>query len=260
MRLQLKKHRRSNNDLRPFRHEHSFKLAEIEILSGNIFGFLANSHTNAERSKLIPDSSDSTRHTLANAAIGQKTPVDAIVEATISEDEFNAVEAEVSNESDFNSLDPRSVVLNRIGSFIWVGILSIGSLIGAGSSFALNQWIGLWWLVGPIAFLALIGLLVWFAYYWPMVAFRHAKWRLVATGLEIHRGVFWRHRISIPAARVQHVDVSQGPLQRHFELGSLIVHTAGTSNASVMLEGLAFETAQQLRDELVQQRESLDVT
>jgi hypothetical protein len=50
--------------------------------------------------------------------------------------------------------------------------------------------------------------------------------------------------------------VSQGPLERKFELGTLTIHTAGTENASVAIDGLAHVTAIELRDKLVAQRKS----
>ena len=54
----------------------------------------------------------------------------------------------------------------------------------------------------------------------------------------------------MPRSRVQHTDVSQGPLERHYGLGTLVVYTAGTDHARVSLPGLAHEVAIQLRDDL----------
>jgi membrane protein YdbS with pleckstrin-like domain len=54
-----------------------------------------------------------------------------------------------------------------------------------------------------------------------------------ARGLEIRRGVFWRSVVNVPRSRVQHTDVSQGPLERSYGLGTLIVYTAGTDHAQV---------------------------
>ncbi len=90
--------------------------------------------------------------------------------------------------------------------------------------------------------------------------YRTTRWRLNDSGLEIQRGVWWKHRIAIPTTRVQHVDVSQGPLQRVFRLGTLTVHTAGTKNASIELAGLEHEQAILLRDELIEQKGTADVT
>lgn len=44
--------------------------------------------------------------------------------------------------------------------------------------------------------------------------------------------------------------MSQGPLQRKFDLSELIVHTAGTRNASVKLPGILFKKAESLRESL----------
>ena len=57
-------------------------------------------------------------------------------------------------------------------------------------------------------------------------------------GIEIRRGVWWRHVVHVPRSRVQHTDVNQGPIERTYGLAHLIIHTAGTISASVALEGL----------------------
>jgi hypothetical protein len=49
-------------------------------------------------------------------------------------------------------------------------------------------------------------------------------------------------------ARVQHLDVAQGPLERTFGVARLILHTAGTSHAIVVLPGISRPTAEELRD------------
>jgi uncharacterized protein len=56
--------------------------------------------------------------------------------------------------------------------------------------------------------------------------------------------------VAVPRTRIQHLDVAQGPVQRRFGLGTLVLHTAGTFSASVALDGLAHETAMALRDDL----------
>ena len=64
---------------------------------------------------------------------------------------------------------------------------------------------------------------------------------------------------AVPWARVQHADVSQGPIQRMYGVGTLTIHTAGTSNSSVNLAGLSHELAISLRDKIIRQRASGDV-
>ena len=64
-------------------------------------------------------------------------------------------------------------------------------------------------------------------------------------------GVVWRSVVTVPRSRVQHTDVAQGPLQRVFGIATLIVYTAGTEHAFVSLRGLAPETANAIRDFLI---------
>jgi len=80
--------------------------------------------------------------------------------------------------------------------------------------------------------------------------YRHFGYAMNDHGLYINRGVFWRKKIVVPRNRVQHTDVTQGPLERKFELSELVVHTAGTRNASVRLPGILFDDAEILRESL----------
>lgn len=110
-------------------------------------------------------------------------------------------------------------------------------------------------LIGLVAaggvWLAFSGLLAWRAHAWPAIAYGHTSYKVDAQGIEIRRGVFWRTITSIPRSRVQHTDVSQGPLQRTHELGTLVVYTAGTDHARVDLPGLAHARALLVREHLL---------
>ena len=75
--------------------------------------------------------------------------------------------------------------------------------------------------------------------------------RVDTQGIEIRRGVLWRRTITVPKSRVQHTDVSQGPLQRTYALGTLVVYTAGTDHAKVELPGLSYARAMRIRDHLL---------
>ncbi len=188
------------------------------------------------------------------------TPLSEKLPAGINEAGGEGVggEAAESVGTGWRKLDPRQVALERVGGLIFFGVVFVGSLVGL-VIWWLTAGLSLGWWIGLGAGVLLNGLLLWSALWWPAIAHRHAQWRLDETGLEIHRGVFWRHQLAVPLARLQHADVLQGPLQRRFGLGKLTVHTAGTANASVELDGLAFETASWLRDQLIRQRETLDV-
>lgn len=98
------------------------------------------------------------------------------------------------------------------------------------------------------ALVALAGLSAWFL---PPLRLAHTRWRLTALGLEIRRGVWFRHWISVPRARVQHTDVERGPLGRRFGLATLVLHTAGHQDSEVRLDGLEHGVALALRDHLL---------
>jgi membrane protein YdbS with pleckstrin-like domain len=162
-------------------------------------------------------------------------------------------------ESGFQKRHPNSVTVDRISSFIFAAVVGIGLVVGLAIVAVSNRGVGTVWFSLLFAGILLTIMLTWLAVYWPKWDYDRTSWRLSETGLEIRGGVIWRHRISIPTARVQHADVSQGPLQRKYGLGSLTVHTAGTQNASVALDGLLHETALELRDKVVRHRKQTDV-
>lgn len=159
---------------------------------------------------------------------------------------------------EFQSVDSRNIKLQTYVSLITAVVLSIGGLVGLLGTYVTT---GLGWITYTVAGVVcvLVLFLFWCSFFWPRMSHRKTSYRLDESGLLIHRGVFFRHRISVPTARVQHADVSQGPLQRQFDLGTLTVHTAGTSNASVELDGLQHAVALQLRDQIVRQRKAIDV-
>jgi membrane protein YdbS with pleckstrin-like domain len=68
--------------------------------------------------------------------------------------------------------------------------------------------------------------------------------------LRVVRGVLFHSDTVVPFGRVQHIDVSQGPLERLFSIATLTLHTAGNHNASVHLPGLEQELAKDLREEI----------
>lgn len=74
---------------------------------------------------------------------------------------------------------------------------------------------------------------------------------LMTDGLLVSRGVWWRSEKFVPLARIQHTDVGQGPIARHYGIATLKVFTAGTVAGEVDVEGLGREDAIALRDQLL---------
>ncbi len=72
-----------------------------------------------------------------------------------------------------------------------------------------------------------------------------------ASGLRYRHGVWWQSEVFIPAARVQHTEVNQGPIARRFGIGRLKVFTAAVQLGALEIDGLAYADALLLRDRLL---------
>ncbi len=84
----------------------------------------------------------------------------------------------------------------------------------------------------------------------PRLRYRFWRYERRPEELYLERGIWNRVRTVVPLRRIQHLDVSQDVLERNFDLGKLIVHTAGTRSSDVVLPGLRIDEAERLRDEL----------
>jgi uncharacterized protein len=151
----------------------------------------------------------------------------------------------------FRQLDPRSIALERIEGWIATAVISPGTLL-ASVVFMLASDAPIW--VAP--FLLILWLivtlgLIWHTLRWPDLAFQRTSYKIDALGIEIHSGVIWRNVVNVPRSRVQHIDVSQGPIERRFGLSTLTIYTAGTQHSQIVLPGLEHSTALAVRDHLL---------
>jgi uncharacterized protein len=156
----------------------------------------------------------------------------------------------------FQQVDPKYIIAERIAGGILTAILSLGAVLAFlvwGTTLFFSGASAMAWgiLVACLfASAALLGVFGWILNHWPLLEHRHLSWRLNQVGLEIQRGVWWQHRISVPRDRVQHTDISQGPLLRRYSLAKLTIHTAGTHSPTIELPGVSMDVAQQLKGEL----------
>ncbi len=81
----------------------------------------------------------------------------------------------------------------------------------------------------------------------------HRGWAMREHDLIAKSGVLWRSVTVLPIARIQHVETSHGPLERFHGIARVKLFTAGGMTADLVLLGLDLETADRLREYLVEQ-------
>jgi membrane protein YdbS with pleckstrin-like domain len=161
-----------------------------------------------------------------------------------------AEESEAIVDGEEHPVDPRSVKVARIIGVSVTLLIAMAPLIFITIGWALGGIPNAVYLPLLGGLLLLLALPVLFAFKWPAARHKRLRYLVDEGGLRIRRGVFWRKVIWIPISRVQHTDVSRGPVQRRFGLATLTVHTAGTAGASISLAGLEQGIAKRLCDHL----------
>jgi membrane protein YdbS with pleckstrin-like domain len=139
-------------------------------------------------------------------------------------------------------VDPKAVALWRWQAaitFVVFAVPLVGVILRAPSPAS-------WLLPGAYAVLAFC--CVWTL---PSAHYRALEYGVDAQGIAVQRGIFWRSRIALPRIRIQHSDVSQGPLERRYGVATLKLYTAGSRYTKIELSGLAHVDALALRDALI---------
>lgn len=151
---------------------------------------------------------------------------------------------------EFHHLDPKVVALWRVQAAIsWATMLVLLAIPAALVGF-LTEFPGARGLAAVAWGLVLL-LAVYFVAIVPGRRYRWSLWRVDGRVVEIRRGRVFRSAHLIPLSRLQHVDLQSDPFERMFGLSTLVLHTAGTHQASLSLSGLATKDAEGLRDRLV---------
>jgi membrane protein YdbS with pleckstrin-like domain len=138
-------------------------------------------------------------------------------------------------------LPPGLLRMRRLLLVVWLGPLTValGVLLGVFAGPA--------WAAFALAPLAVI------AWGWRMIGRNWRSWRYAerADDLLISRGVLWREDTVVPYGRMQLVEVTSGPVERHFGLASVQLHTAAAAT-DARIPGLPPEEAERLRDRLTE--------
>lgn len=141
-------------------------------------------------------------------------------------------------------LEPGQLTVMRIHAAMF-GIVALAIAAAANAALWTGLGVPLGAVVGPVALL-----LAWPVLFGPARRFRAWGYAADDQELRVRHGVVVQVQTVVPFGRVQHIDVSQGPIERSFGVARLVLHTAGTANSEVVLPGLSRERAEALRDEI----------
>ncbi|WP_462418487.1 PH domain-containing protein [Kytococcus sp. Marseille-QA3725] len=134
--------------------------------------------------------------------------------------------------------------VNEVVGLVITAVIASGVL---GTWWVLGEGAPPWWawaIVGAILLLELVTLLVA-----PRLRYRWARWEATPDAVYTRRGWLSIERRMVPLARIQTVDVSRGPIMRHFDLTDVKITTA-SSAGDITIEALDDARAQVLLEQL----------
>lgn len=139
-------------------------------------------------------------------------------------------------------LDPAVVTVWRaIAASVAAPVVLVAAGVGAATGLA---WV---WLAAVVLLVVAAVAVGWL----PAAAYDRFRWGIEDGIVRIQRGIVFRTEASVPAFRIQHIDLTQGPLDRWAGLQHLVVHTAAPA-ADLELPGIAASEAPRVRAQLLE--------
>jgi len=77
-----------------------------------------------------------------------------------------------------------------------------------------------------------------FVWYWINQYYASISYALTDNEIVVHKGVWWKKKGYVPYNRITNINIVQGPISRRFELGTVLIQTAGFSGGTSSSRGL----------------------
>ncbi|MHC4792031.1 MAG: PH domain-containing protein [Planctomycetota bacterium] len=122
----------------------------------------------------------------------------------------------------------------------------------------LTVWIVLLFLVDTVAFsLCIVGWLILASLFllWIPAFYKSLEYVIDSDSVKMNKGVFWKKRVTVPFTKITNLDVTQGPVQRAFDIGTIHVQTAGAGGpegARAELKLLGVRDLDQVKDTIME--------
>ena len=109
--------------------------------------------------------------------------------------------------------------LKTLWIMTWAFSLILGILFLAAITAAVSLWI-----VGISIFGWIIIMI--FVIIWIPAAFNALEYYIDDEGVKMRCGVVWKKQVTVPYSKITNVDITQGPMQRYYNIGTIHVQTA----------------------------------
>jgi len=122
----------------------------------------------------------------------------------------------------------------------------------------LTVWTVLLLVVEPLIFgLCLVGwlILMFLIVLWIPAFYNSLEYVIDIDSVRARAGVFWRKRVTIPFNKITNIDITQGPIQRIFDIGTVHVQTAGAGGqqgAQAELRLLGIRQLEEIKDAIME--------
>jgi len=137
--------------------------------------------------------------------------------------------------------------LKTLWIMTWAFSLILGILFLAAITAAVSLWI-----VGISIFGWIIIMI--FVIIWIPAAFNALEYYIDDEGVKMRCGVVWKKQVTVPYSKITNVDITQGPMQRYYNIGTIHVQTAGASGkqgerAELKINGI--KELEEVRDTII---------
>lgn len=145
------------------------------------------------------------------------------------------------NDIKYQGLENEYLNAEMIAQGIFWAIIVLTAL---GSNFIVGDQAPSW--IKYLIYVVLASLAV-FSLMMTYLGFKRKKYALRQRDIIYSSGVLWRSNVVVPFNRIQHAEVSQGPLDRLFNLARLKIYTAGGSSSDLAIPGLHPDGAERIK-------------
>lgn len=148
----------------------------------------------------------------------------------------------------YHQLPSRSIKAMYMGSAIIIAILT---LFPIGYFCCIDRINGAYRSLLSISIIAIYAVCVAYLLAYPIVFFRHYRYRIGSDDLDVRRGVIFHSHAIVPVERIHQVQVTRGPIDRRFDLADVTVTTAGGQYTMVHLDVSEAEDIASKLDEII---------